>query len=174
MQLMKTLKVTLDYGRTGLAVELPAERVVGPLAIRDVPPLDDPEEAVAAALETPIGTPPLREIARGARDACILICDITRPVPNRTILRPMLQVLHEAGIPRERDLDPGRHRPAPAQHRRREGRDARRGDRLGAIASKTITARGSRSTRWSARRPRESRPGSTAATSGPISRSPPA
>ena len=27
---MKLLKVTLDYGRTGLPVELPAERVVGP------------------------------------------------------------------------------------------------------------------------------------------------
>ena len=45
---MKTLKVTLDYGRTGLPVELPAERVVGPLTIRDVTPLEDPEKAVAA------------------------------------------------------------------------------------------------------------------------------
>ena len=40
---MKTMRLTLDYGRTGLTVELPAERVVGPLAIRDVPPLEDPE-----------------------------------------------------------------------------------------------------------------------------------
>ena len=37
---MKNLKVTLDYGRTGLDVELPADRVVGPLAIENVPPLD--------------------------------------------------------------------------------------------------------------------------------------
>ncbi len=58
---MKLLKVTLDYGRTGLPVELPAERVVGPLTIRDVAPLHDPEQAVAAAIETPIGTPPLRD-----------------------------------------------------------------------------------------------------------------
>ncbi len=64
---MKTMKVTLDYGRTGLTVELPAERVVGPLAIRDVPALDDPERAVAEAIERPIGAPPLRQIARGAR-----------------------------------------------------------------------------------------------------------
>ena len=81
MQLMKTLKVTLDYGRTGLPVELPAERVVGPLTIGDVTPLEDPEKAVAAAIETPISTPPLREIARGRKSACILVCDITRPVP---------------------------------------------------------------------------------------------
>src|SRR5438552_5849525 len=118
-QSMNSLKVTLDYGRTGLAVELPADRVVGPLAIREVPPLDDPERAVAAALEEPIGTPALRRIAQGRDDACILVCDITRPVPNRTILRPMLKVLHEAGIPRERTLlliATGLHRPStPAE-----------------------------------------------------------
>ena len=112
---MNTMRLTLDYGRTGLPVELPANRVVGPLAIRDVPALDDPDAAVAAALEQPIGTPALRQIAQGRNDACILICDITRPVPNRTILGPMLTVLHEAGIPRERTLilvATGLHRPS--------------------------------------------------------------
>ena len=116
---MKSLTVTLDYGRTGLTVELPADRVVGPLAIRDVPALEDPEQAVTAALESPIGTPPLRQIARGRSDACILICDITRPVPNRTILRPLLKVLGEAGVPREWTLlliATGLHRPStPAE-----------------------------------------------------------
>ncbi len=114
---MKPLKVTLDYGRTGLDVELPAERVVGPLAIRDVPPLLDAEAAVVAALERPIQAQPLRQLAAGRTDACILICDITRPVPNQTILRPMLKVLHEAGIPRERTLilvATGLHRPSTA------------------------------------------------------------
>ncbi len=123
---MKTMKVTLDYGRTGLTVELPAERIVGPLSIRDVPPLADPDRAVAEALERPIGTPTLREIARGREDACILVCDITRPVPNRTILEPMLKVLHEQ---REFTGDStlilvaARRAPSP-QHARREGRDA--------------------------------------------------
>jgi nickel-dependent lactate racemase len=116
---MKTMKVTLDYGRTGLTVELPAARVVGPLAIRDVPALHDPERAVADALERPTGTIALREIARGRKDACILICDITRPVPNRIILGPTLRVLHDAGIPRERTLilvATGLHRPStPAE-----------------------------------------------------------
>jgi lactate racemase len=116
---MKTMKVTLDYGRTGLTVELPAERVVGPLAIRDVPALGDPEAAVSDALERPVGTPALREIARGRQDACILICDITRPVPNRVILGPMLQVLRDAGISQDRILilvATGLHRPStPAE-----------------------------------------------------------
>jgi lactate racemase len=112
---MKKMTFKLDYGRTGLDVELPTDRLVGPLAIREVAPLPDPEAAVANALRDPIGTPPLREIAQGREDACILICDITRPVPNQTILRPMLEVLGQAGIPRERTLilvATGLHRPS--------------------------------------------------------------
>jgi lactate racemase len=114
---MKIMTFKLDYGRTGLEVSLPTERLVGPLAIRDVPPLPDPDAAVAMALRDPIGTPPLREIADGRKDACILICDITRPVPNQTILRPMLEVLNQASIPRERTLilvATGLHRPSTA------------------------------------------------------------
>jgi nickel-dependent lactate racemase len=117
---MKPMTVTLDYGRTGLSVQLPAERVIGPLAIRDVPPLNDPEAAVAAALDQPIGSSPLLEIARDRKDACILICDITRPVPNQTILRPLLEVLGEAGISRDRTLilvATGLHRPSTDQEK---------------------------------------------------------
>jgi nickel-dependent lactate racemase len=117
---MEPLKLTLDYGRTGLTVELPAERVVGPLAIRDVPPLEDAGAAVAHALDEPIKSAPLRELARGRRDACILICDITRPVPNRTILGPTLRVLHEAGIARDQVLlliATGLHRPSTPEEK---------------------------------------------------------
>jgi len=97
-----TMKVTLDYGKTGLVVELPAANLIAPpLTIRDAEPLADPVAAVAHALEHPIGTPPLSILARGRKSACIVICDITRPVPNRLILTPMLAILEAAGIPRE-------------------------------------------------------------------------
>ncbi|MFN4258441.1 MAG: nickel-dependent lactate racemase [Gemmataceae bacterium] len=95
------MRVTLDYGRTGLPVELPDQGIVGPLEIRKAPPLANPEQAIAAALAQPIGTPPLAELARGRRNACILICDITRPVPNRLILPPLLRTLEEQGIARQ-------------------------------------------------------------------------
>jgi lactate racemase len=94
------MKVTLDYGRSGMTVDLPDDRVVGPLAIRPAEPLANPEQAIADALRRPIGSPPLAEVARGRRNACILICDITRPVPNRLILPPLLQTLEEQGVPR--------------------------------------------------------------------------
>ena len=57
------MRVTLDYGRTGLDVELPDDRVVGPLAIRPAAPLANPQAAIAEALARPIGTPPLAELA---------------------------------------------------------------------------------------------------------------
>jgi nickel-dependent lactate racemase len=108
------MRITLDYGRTGLEVDLPADRVVGPLAIRPAAPLSDPEAAIATALQKPIASPPLDELARGRRDACILVCDITRPVPNRLILPPLLRTLEEHGIAR-RDIllliATGLHRP---------------------------------------------------------------
>ena len=61
-------------------------------------PLPDPRGAVAAVLARPTGAPPLVDYARGKRSACILICDITRPVPNHLFLRPMIEQLVAAGI----------------------------------------------------------------------------
>jgi nickel-dependent lactate racemase len=108
------MRITLDYGRTGLDVTLPDERLVGPLAIKPTQPLADPAAAIAAALARPIGTPPLAEIARGRKNACILVCDITRPVPNKLILPPLVRTLEEQGIAR-RDIlilvATGLHRP---------------------------------------------------------------
>ncbi|MBL8795110.1 MAG: nickel-dependent lactate racemase [Planctomycetia bacterium] len=108
------MRITLDYDRTGLTVDLPADRLVGPLEIRPATPLADPSAAIAAALTQPIGSPPLAELARGRRNACILICDITRPVPNKLILPPLLRTLEEQGIARKDILilvATGLHRP---------------------------------------------------------------
>lgn len=55
---------------------------------------------MARALAAPVGVPPLAELARGRRSACVLICDITRPVPNRLFLGPLLRTLLDAGVPR--------------------------------------------------------------------------
>jgi nickel-dependent lactate racemase len=97
-----------------LEVDLPDERVVGPLTMKSAAPLTDPAKGLASALKKPIGSTPLAELARGRKNACILLCDITRPVPNRMILPPILQTLEESGIPR-RDLliliATGMHRP---------------------------------------------------------------
>lgn len=95
---MSSLRVNLDYGRGSLAVDLPAERVVGVLGLRDVASLADPDAAIARSIESPIGSRPLSELAAGRKSACILVCDITRPVPNERLLRPILKTLHDSGM----------------------------------------------------------------------------
>lgn len=95
------MRVRLEYGRQGLEVDLPADRVVRTLKYKDAPPLAEPLAELEKLLDAPIGTPPLVELARVKRSACIAICDITRPVPNALMLPPILQRLEAAGIARE-------------------------------------------------------------------------
>ena len=95
------MRVKLEYGRTGLIAELPADRVVRTLHYKDAPPLPDSAASLQQVLDFPTGTRPLAELAQGKQNCCIAICDITRPVPNELILRPLLQILESAGIPRE-------------------------------------------------------------------------
>ncbi len=96
------MQVTLDYGRTGLPVTLPADRLIAPpLALRPAEPLADEAAAIAAAIANPIGSRPLAEIARGKKTACVVVCDITRPVPNALILAPLLKTIEAAGVPRD-------------------------------------------------------------------------
>ncbi len=96
------MNVTLDYGRTGLPVTLPDDRMIAPpLAIRPAEPLADENAAIEAALKNPIGSKPLADLARGKKSACVVICDITRPVPNQRLLPPILRTIEAAGVPRD-------------------------------------------------------------------------
>lgn len=99
-----TMKIRLDYGRTGLDVELPDELLVQTLSHKTATPLADPESILRDRLNRPTGTVPLSELAKDRRSACILICDITRPVPNELLLRPILETLEVAGLSRENIL----------------------------------------------------------------------
>jgi nickel-dependent lactate racemase len=94
------VRFRLEYGRIGLDIDLPADRVVRKLAYKDAPPLADPAGDLRRLLDRPNGTPPLAELARGRKSACVVISDITRPVPNRLILEPVLQILEAVGIAR--------------------------------------------------------------------------
>ncbi len=108
------MRVKLEYGREGLYAELPDERIVRTLRYKDAPPLADPRTELLKVLERPNQSPPLAEIARGRQSACIVICDITRPVPNELILRPVIEILEGAGIPRDKItilVATGLHRP---------------------------------------------------------------
>jgi len=92
--------IPLLYGRGHVPVRPPAGCVPTVIEKRAMPVLPDASAAVAHALAAPLGVPPLREAARGKCSACILICDITRPVPNGLFLGPLVRTLLDAGVPR--------------------------------------------------------------------------
>src|SRR3954462_9898606 len=118
------MRIDLAFGKTGLAVDLPGKFRYRVLEARSAKPLPDWQAALEAALDRPIGAPPLAELARGKQSAAISVCDITRPAPNRKTLPPVLRRLEEAGIPRERItilIATGLHRPATDEEIREIG-----------------------------------------------------
>ena len=90
--------VPLLYGKRELPVRFDAELDVTVIAKPPMPVVDDGAAAVRRALARPIGCAPLAELAAGKRSACILVCDVTRPVPNHLFLRPMIESLLAAGM----------------------------------------------------------------------------
>ena len=106
--------VELEYGRGRLAVRIPDGCETTVLRKNPLPLIEAPARAVALAFAEPTGAPPLASLARGRQSACILVCDVTRPVPNQVFLGPMIRTLIDAGIPARRItvlVATGLHRP---------------------------------------------------------------
>lgn len=95
------MRVRFAFGKAGIEVAVPEGPETMLVEGRTARSLADPLAAIDAALDHPVGTAPLRELAKGKRTAAISVCDITRPAPNSVTLPPMLRRLHEAGIPVE-------------------------------------------------------------------------
>jgi lactate racemase len=111
------MRMDLAFGKTGLATTLPEGFRYRVLEARSALPLASPAGAIEAALDAPVASPPLSELARGKSTAAISVCDITRPAPNRQTLPPLLERLERAGIRRDAItilIATGLHRPATA------------------------------------------------------------
>lgn len=95
------MRVTLNYGKSGLDVNLPDSWKPTIIRKTSMPVLPEPEAAVEQALETKVDGRSLTEMAASGKSACILICDITRPVPNGLILPGLVRRLMAGGIEAE-------------------------------------------------------------------------
>jgi lactate racemase len=89
------------FGKGTIAINVPESIACREVRSRKAIAVADERAAVEAALDAPIASPPLLDLARGKKTAAISVCDITRPAPNRITLPPLLERLHQAGIPRE-------------------------------------------------------------------------
>ena len=93
------MKVELAYGREGLTVEVPDyAEVIEPVFLPGVP---DEQQALCQALRHPIGSRPLVELLSPKDRVAIVFSDITRPVPNKRIIPPLVAEVEAAGVPCE-------------------------------------------------------------------------
>ena len=93
------MNVQLAYGRGRLSVDFPDGRttVLEPSYVDGLP---DEAAAIRQALQAPVGAPPLASLVGGDRTVAIAVCDVTRPMPSRTLLPVLLGEL--AHVPDER------------------------------------------------------------------------
>jgi lactate racemase len=112
--------VRIPYHTAHLEFELPQGMrgtVVQPVATT---PLGDVDAAIAEALARPVGSPPLRELARPGDRVCIVFTDISRPCPDHMLVPALLRELEAAGVPDEHITllcGVGLHRPSTRDER---------------------------------------------------------
>ena len=85
----RRVNVDLAYGRGRLAVDFPTERttVLEPTYVDGLP---DEGAAIRDALRRPLNRPPLASLVLSDQRVAISVCDITRPMPSRTLLPVLL------------------------------------------------------------------------------------
>jgi nickel-dependent lactate racemase len=93
------MRVHLQYGREGLAVEVPGTNVTV-VEPRFLPGLPDERAAFAEAVRRPIGAPPLREVVKAGERLAVVIPDLTRPLPSERLLPWLFEELGH--VPAER------------------------------------------------------------------------
>jgi nickel-dependent lactate racemase len=104
----------LAYGKRLLPLTLPPGARATVIRKATLPKLPDSRAAIRTALDNPVNARPLAALAKGRKSACILICDITRPVPNGLFLRTMVETMLACGIPADKItilVATGLHRP---------------------------------------------------------------
>src|SRR5439155_26699009 len=88
--------LTLAFGKKGTDIVLPDGYDYVALDAKSALAAADQLAEIERALDSPTGSAPLAELARGKRSAAISVCDITRPAPNRKVLPPVLRRLQQA------------------------------------------------------------------------------
>ncbi len=93
------MKVHLQYGRDGLAVDIPGQNVTV-IEPRFVPGLSDEKVAFTEALRRLIGARPLRELVKPSDRLAVVVADLTRPLPSARLLPWLFEELSH--VPPER------------------------------------------------------------------------
>ena len=107
--------IKILYGEEGYSLSI--KKNWKPTVIRKpkMPLIKSIEKTVTDAFLNPINSPSLSNLAKDSKSACILVCDITRPVPNNLFLEKLVNTLVISGISEDNIIiliATGLHRPA--------------------------------------------------------------
>ena len=80
------------------SINVPGDSFLGCIGVQERPALKNPEEACYRALQSPLGSDRLRDLAKGKKTVTILVSDYTRAIPTHQLLPPVIDELRNAGI----------------------------------------------------------------------------
>jgi len=110
----------IPYGKSTLEFKLPPGMRASVAVSKSAEPLQDVSAAIQDALNHPVGTPPLREIAKAGDRVCIVFTDITRASPDQQLVPALLRELEMARV-RDKDITLlcgiGMHRPSTGEEK---------------------------------------------------------
>lgn len=104
----------IRYDRFEIPLKVPGNaEILRPSGAKAV---SDPVAEVRRAIESPIGSEPLASLLQKhqPKSVVVTISDITRPVPNRDVLPPVLETIERQGVPKSAItilIATGMHRP---------------------------------------------------------------
>jgi len=118
----------IPYGKTEVCARIPTRNFLGSIEPKEKVGVSDPKAEIERALSQPIGTQPLREIAKAGNKVAIVVDDATRATPSYLMILPLLDELNKAGV-KDEDVTVifgcGSHRPvAPAEKEKLIGKEA--------------------------------------------------
>ena len=112
---MQSKEVKLLYGKNGITLNIQDDWNANIIRKPLMPIINDISGEVNKALNNPINSLSIDKISSEGKSVCILVCDITRPVPNKLFLKQIIIKFINAGISADNILiiiATGLHRPA--------------------------------------------------------------
>ncbi|NLX84347.1 MAG: nickel-dependent lactate racemase [Synergistaceae bacterium] len=93
------MRYNIPYGDKKVFFEAPEKSVIFYGEMAKIPAVKDIKRALISALESPIGTLPLSNLAKNKENIVILVEDNTRSTPLDIILPIIVDYLNETGVP---------------------------------------------------------------------------
>ena len=88
----------IPYGKTEVCARIPTRNFLGSIEPKQKNGVEDSRSEIERALNNPIGTKKLSDIAKAGDKVAIVVNDATRPTPSHLMLVPLLDELNKAGV----------------------------------------------------------------------------